>query len=234
MHRILVVEDDPEVNRLLCELLHRNGYETRSVECGLDALYALESETADLVLLDLMLPDVDGEDVLNTLRMRENLPVIVISAKGNIQDKVQLLQKGADDYITKPFHTEEVLARIVCCLRRSLQGDKPTVVLQYKTISMNTEEKTASISGTSLNLTVTEYQMLEVLLGAPKKTFSKKQLFELVWREPYCYREDAVNTHMSNLRKKLRQAGAGDCIRTVFGLGYRLCIEEEDENGTGI
>lgn len=230
MYHILVVEDDQEINRLLCHLLEQNNYCPIPALNGLEALQTLEQETVDLILLDLMLPGLHGEQLLAEIRRAGTVPVIIVSAKTNMEGKVELLRQGADDYITKPFHTGEVLARIQACLRRALRDNAPPAVLHTHGLTLDTCAKAASVEGHTVPLTAKEYKLLETLALNPHMTFSKRQLFEAAWHEPYL-NGNALNTHISNLRKKLKAKGA-DCIETIFGIGYKL--REEEHHGNGI
>lgn len=230
MYHILVVEDDQEINRLLCRLLEQNNYCPIPALNGLEALQTLEQETVDLILLDLMLPGLHGEQLLAEIRRAGTVPVIIVSAKTNMEGKVELLRQGADDYITKPFHAGEVLARIQACLRRALRDNVPPAVLHTHGLTLDTCAKAASVEGHTVPLTAKEYKLLETLALNPHMTFSKRQLFEAAWHEPYL-NGDALNTHISNLRKKLKAKGA-DCIETIFGIGYKL--REEEHHGNGI
>ncbi len=230
MYHILVVEDDQEINRLLCRLLEQNNYCPIPALNGLEALQTVEQETVDLILLDLMLPGLHGEQLLAEIRRAGTVPVIIVSAKTNMEGKVELLRQGADDYITKPFHTGEVLARIQACLRRALRDNAPPAVLHTHGLTLDTCAKAASVEGHTVPLTAKEYKLLETLALNPHMTFSKRQLFEAAWHEPYL-NGNALNTHISNLRKKLKAKGA-DCIETIFGIGYKL--REEEHHGNGI
>lgn len=230
MYHILVVEDDQEINRLLCRLLEQNNYCPIPALNGLEALQTLEQETVDLILLDLMLPGLHGEQLLAEIRRAGTVPVIIVSAKTNMEGKVELLRQGADDYITKPFYTGEILARIQACLRRALRDNVPPAVLHTHGLTLDTCAKAASVEGHTVPLTAKEYKLLETLALNPHMTFSKRQLFEAAWHEPYL-NGDALNTHISNLRKKLKAKGA-DCIETIFGIGYKL--REEEHHGNGI
>lgn len=230
MYHILVVEDDQEINRLLCRLLEQNNYCPIPALNGLEALQTLEQETVDLILLDLMLPGLHGEQLLAEIRRAGTVPVIIVSAKTNMEGKVELLRQGADDYITKPFHAGEVLARIQACLRRALRDNVPPAVLHTHGLTLDTCAKAASVEGHTVPLTAKEYKLLETLALNPHMTFSKRQLFEAAWHEPYL-NGNALNTHISNLRKKLKAKGA-DCIETIFGIGYKL--REEEHHGNGI
>jgi len=223
MDKVLVVEDDVEINKLLSDMLRQNRFETLSVYNGLDIFKALGQDTIRLILLDLMLPDFTGEQVLANIRTFSTVPIIVVSAKAGISDKVGLLRSGADDYITKPFHVEEVMARVESCIRRSEKRVSNLNPIIYKSLLLDASSKSAQIKGIALNLTATEYRLLETFVLNPDTTFSKKQLFEMIWQERYMYNNDIINTHVCNLRKKLKSLDSqNDYIETVFGIGYRL------------
>ena len=183
MYHILVVEDDQEINRLLCHLLEQNNYCPIPALNGLEALQTLEQETVDLILLDLMLPGLHGEQLLAEIRRAGTVPVIIVSAKTNMEGKVELLRQGADDYITKPFHTGEVQARIQACLRRALRDNAPPAVLHTHGLTLDTCAKAASVEGHTVPLTAKEYKLLETLALNPHMTFSKRQLFEAAWQD---------------------------------------------------
>lgn len=232
MFNILIVEDDHEINRLLCCLLTQNEYHPISAFDGLGALQTLEQKTVDLVLLDLMLPGLAGEQLLAEVRAARDVPIIIVSAKTNMEGKVELLKQGADDYITKPFHTGEVLARIQSCLRRVGKDSVLLAPLRVHNLSLDMQSKAATLCGHLISLTAKEYRLLETLMLNPYTTFSKRQLFEAAWHEPYLG-GDVINTHISNLRKKLKALdGSFDYIETVFGIGYKL--RKEDCNADGI
>ncbi len=222
---ILVVEDDNDINRLLCRLIKNNGYEPQGAYSGTEAMLYLRQGDWQMVLLDLNLPGLNGEEILAAIREKGDIPIIVISARMDKETKINVLRAGADDYITKPFDLDEVAARIATNLRRSkgvAMGQK-TLQLSYKEICLNTDTKEVSVKGTPLALTVREYGILELLLTYPKKIFSKANLFESVWGEDYMGDENTVNVHMSNLRSKLSKAnGEEEYIETIWGMGYRL------------
>ena len=221
--KIFIVEDDKEINDLLAEYLISKGYEVRSLYDGRKVVETMEQEKADMVLLDIMLPYKSGDSILEEIRKTSMLPVIILSAKDTTQNKVDLLRLGADDYITKPFDMEEVLARIESALRRSGFQAGGTAVPEYKGLKIDPENKTVSLDGTELSLTAKEYAILELLLKYPQKVFSKANLFESVWGEEYIAEDNALNVHISNLRNKLKVIRPGqDYIDTVWGIGFRL------------
>ena len=227
MSKILVVEDDKEINRLVCEYLSDNGYETLSAENGLDAVRLIrDTESLDMAILDLMLPFQSGDAVLKKVREFSDMPIIIVSAKSMVQSKVDAIRMGADDYITKPFDIDELLARVEAVLRRSSGGGKSSAVkseLSYKNLILDRNGKTAAVSGTPLTLTSKEFAILELLLLNPTKLFTKSNLFESVWNEPYFNDDTTIKVHMSNLRSKIKKLDADEeYIKTVWGMGYKL------------
>lgn len=224
--KILIIEDDREINHLLVRFLEENGYNVISAFTGIDGLNLGKDPTLDLILLDLMLPYKSGDEVIREIRKFSNIPIIIISAKDLTQVKVDLLYLGADDYITKPFDLDEVLARIQRNIRRSKLSspmNKPVFIYSYKDIILNTENKSILINEENLILTAKEYEILELLIKNPNKIFSKANLFESVWEEEYYSNDNTLNVHMSKLRKKLNSISPDrEYIETVWGLGYRL------------
>lgn len=221
MAKIIVVEDDKEINRLLCDILSKDQYECVSEYSGTQALETMRSSSFDMVLLDLMLPGVTGKELLRELRRFSAVPVIIISAKDETTVKVDMLRTGADDYITKPFDNGEVLARVESTLRRSRGYASP--LLTAGPLEFDTQRNVCTVSGEPVSLTGTEMKILRLLLENPKKLFTKANLFTSVWDEPYRYDDDAVNTHISNLRRKLKAACPDrEFIETVWGIGYKL------------
>lgn len=221
MERILIIEDEKDVNQLLAQTLQGNGYETVSVRNGLDGISALQSQRFDLVLLDLMLPFKSGDEVLKEIRKDSDIPVIVISAKDLVGTKIDLLTLGADDYITKPFDLREVTARVISNLRRNHKKEQ-NKQLSYKELTLDTESKTLAVNGAALELTAKEYGIMELFLQSPSKVFSKSYLYETIWGYEYLGDENVIKTHISNLRSKLKNYSETEYIETVWGLGYRL------------
>lgn len=224
--KILIVEDDKEINRLLCEYLQSRNYEVINTANGLSALTMLRDRSdIALVLLDLMLPLHSGDVVLKKLREFSEVPVIVLSAKDMVQTKIDLIRMGADDYMTKPFDLDEVEARIEAVLRRLGESAKADgrEKLQYKELIMDCRAKRVTVKGNVVALTSKEYGLLELLLRNPTKLFSKANLFESVWNEPYFNEDSTLKVHMSNLRSKIKQyAHDEEYIETIWRMGYRL------------
>ncbi|MFD1176716.1 response regulator transcription factor [Paenibacillus puldeungensis] len=221
MVNILVVEDDKEINNLLCNILSENKYNCVSEYSGKSACEALKTNTFDMVLLDLMLPGITGEELLKNYRRFSNAPVIIISAKDETAVKVDMLRTGADDYITKPFDNEEVVARVESHLRRS-RGYTSSLLVAGP-LEFDTETNCCEVSGQPVALTGTEMKILKLFMENPQKLFTKANLFTSVWNEEYSYDDNAVNTHISNLRRKLKSVCPDvEFIETVWGIGYKL------------
>ncbi|MEO4055064.1 response regulator transcription factor [Solibacillus sp. CAU 1738] len=223
--KILVIEDDNDINQLLCSIIKNSGYIPQPAFSGTEAMIYLDQQEWDMVLLDLMLPGMNGEEILVKISEQSHVPVIIISAKMELQTKIDALRTGADDYITKPFDIEEVSARIDSHLRRLRQISKPVLnkVLRYKDLCIDTDSKEVSVNGTEILLTAREYAILTLLMSSPKKVFTKANLFESVWNEEYHGDDNTINVHLSNIRSKLASANPNEeYIETIWGMGYRL------------
>lgn len=220
---ILVVEDDNDINQLLCRII-KNQHHPQPAYSGTEAMIYLEQQNWDLVLLDLMLPGMAGEEILARIAQKGSTPVIIISAKTEKETKISSLRSGADDFISKPFDVDEVSARIDSLLRRTKHNvEAPQKALTHKDIHLDPETKTVMANGHNITLTTREYKILYLLMASPNKVFSKANLFESVWSEPYHGDDNTVNVHMSNLRNKLREANPDiEYIDTIWGMGYRM------------
>lgn len=223
---ILIVEDDNDINHMLCELLHNQGYETSSAFSGTEALLYIERETPAAVILDLMLPGMTGEELLARIKeIDEGISVIISSAKDDVHTRVELLRAGADDYVVKPFDTEELLARLEAVLRRNGRGNSGDNAesLTYKDIVMEPEDFRITVSGEEVALTRREYLILELLIRNPGKVFTKNNIYESVWNEEYLGEDNAVNVHISNIRQKLAKVNSEETyIQTVWGIGFKM------------
>ena len=214
---IAVIDDDLHINNMLCELLSREGYKVIRAFSGGEALAVLEETTPDLILLDLMMPGLSGEQVLPRIR---DIPVIVMSAKVDVGSKVQLLMSGAADYITKPFDTKELLARIQVQLRRSRQVTAD--ILEYGGLTLDAELHEAKFGENAVKLTKTEFAILKILMQNPKQVITKSQILDRISADtPDCV-ESSLKVHVSNLRKKLRDASGLDFIEAVWGIGFKM------------
>ncbi len=217
MKTIAIIDDDIYIGDMLEDLLHREGYATLRAYSGTEALYLLENHRPDLVLLDLMLPGLSGEEVLSHI---EGVPVLVLSAKADVAGKVRLLLDGAADYITKPFDPNELLARIVVALRKSA-GEK-TGILEHDGLRLDTNSHELSAQGAPVKLTKTEFAILKLLLQNPEKAIAKSVLLERIALDTPDCTESSLKQHVSNLRKKLREASGRNYIEAVWGIGFRL------------
>ena len=252
MPNILIVEDDININNLLCEVLMKAGYTCEQAFSGTEAklLLNIKEKAYTLVLLDLMLPGASGEEVLKEIRKQGRLPVIVLTAKDSIDDKIGVLTDGADDYITKPFEIREVLARIQVQLRHievetkgaaevetKVEAEAETEVktkagiqegqgsgrLEFRDMVLTRSTFEVSIGGRVLpKITKQEFAILELLLKNPKQVFSKEDIFEYAWDEPYMGETKTLDVHISNIRKKIKTVTPDEYIETIWGIGYRL------------
>lgn len=223
MSEILVIEDDREIRKILVQCLEKAGYKVSEEGDGNRAEIAMKNGRYDLILLDLMLPGLSGEYLINEFRKYSDTPVIIISAKSAMETKLETLRLGADDYITKPFDIDEVLVRIQVVLRRtnsSGMGD----VLKTGKITLYRDENRVEVDGEQLSLTLKETKLLEMFMANPSKTFTKANLYEQVWEDVYYYEDNTINVHISNLRNKLKKASGTDVIETVWGIGYKLKV----------
>lgn len=223
MNNILIVEDNHDINQLLAETLHEAGFETESAFDGLSGLKASQNEKFSLIIMDIMLPYISGDEILKKIRASSDIPVIVISAKDMVSTKIDLLKMGADDYITKPFDLGEVVARVENVLRRSGKPLLSSCVIRYKDVTLDCSDKRITVNNIEIKCTAKETMILEILMKNPDKVFTKSNLYESVWHEDYIGDENVVKTHISNLRSKLERANPNEqYIETVWGLGYRL------------
>lgn len=229
-NRILIVEDDTDINNLIAAVLKREDYETVQSFSGTEALLRLEMEAFRLIILDLMLPGINGEELLQNIRgkMDSEIPVLVLSAKASLSDKVSLLISGADDYMTKPFEPEELAARVFACLRRVEKGKdavsgKEKAALIYKNLCLFPESRRVTVNAKELTLTPHEYEILQILMQTPDRVFSREALYEQVWKGGYYGEDNTVNVHVSNLRKKIGAADGGEeYIKTIWGIGFKM------------
>jgi len=226
MDTILIIEDNKDVNLMLAEALTDAGYTVKSVFTGIDGINGIKDHAYDLILLDIMLPYKSGDEILKEMRQFSEIPVIVISAKDMVGTKIDLLKLGADDYITKPFDLGEVVARVESNLRRFHKQIQENKLFQYKDLVLDDNAKHVTVGDIEIELTAKEYMILELLIKQRGKVFTKANLYESVWKENYLGDDNAVKTHVSNLRNKLKKTNANnEYIETVWGLGYRLYKE---------
>lgn len=247
MAKILIIEDDTDINNLLARIMGRQGHEAVQAFSGTEGKLRLEMGQYDLMLLDLMLPGMMGEELIREIRRTDpDLPIIVLSAKSALEDRVSVLELGADDYLVKPFAVEEVAARVAGALRRSARAQELTgqvqqaegemcgqsvtagqtadtgQLLQFKDLILDIDRREVRVRGKLLNLTAHEYDILHILMQEPGKVYSRERLYELVWQGGYYGEDNTVNVHVSNLRKKIAAVDPTEYIATVWGIGFRM------------
>lgn len=224
--RVLVIEDDADAAGVLEAYLKRENYDVAVAGDGLAGLEKVRSWKPDLILLDVMLPGMNGTEVLSTLRRTSDTPVIMVTAMGDAPDRIGALRYGADDYVVKPYNPGEVVARVQAVLRRAAPKSRQADILRWQGLEVDTESLTATITEPSgltktLELTPTEFALLVILMGAPTRPFTRQQLLERCLPESEAL-ERVVDTHVYNLRKKLESAGIPNVLINVRGIGYRF------------
>ena len=221
MKNIFIIDDDIDIGNMLEETLIKEGYRVSRAYSGTEALFVLRSAKPDLVLLDLMLPGLNGEEVLSQIR---GMPVIVVSAKIDIDNKVALLLGGAVDYVTKPFNMKELLARISVHLRnRASISD--SFVLTFDDMILNMDTHIVSIDNVEIKLTRTEYAILKILMQNPLQVLTKSLLLDRISEDTPDCTESSLKMHISNLRKKLRGVNGKEYIEAVWGIGFKMKTE---------
>lgn len=226
MHTILICDDEKDIRGVLKIYLTEAGYRPLEAKDGLECLDILKEEAVDLILLDVMMPIMDGFSTLDVIRRTSSVPVILLTAKSEDMDKIEGLNLGADDYVTKPFNSMELLARVRAVLRRfarqSEQKDSPSV-LTIGGIEMNDEQKTVTCEGESVSVTPKEYDILRLLMQNPGKVFSSQEIYQLVWQDIPLGPEGTVAVHIRHLREKLEINPAEPrYIKVVWGKGYKM------------
>lgn len=231
MIKILIAEDDREINQLITKYLGKEGYSTHSVFNGKDAAEYMANQDCQLVILDLMLPKMDGQEVLREIRKQSTVPVIILSAKDREMDKILGLELGADDYITKPFTIGELAARVKAQLRRSTKWSADTSladteIIRHGDVELNTKTYEVTVAGQAKSLTAKEFAILKLFMDNPTRVFTKTQIFENVWHEDSLSDDNTVMVHINRLRAKIEADPANPVyIQTVWGFGYKLGVE---------
>lgn len=225
MPRILLIEDDTDINNAVCEYLTRQGCRCRQAFSGTEGLLYWRQEGADLLVVDLMLPGLNGQGLLAEVRRTAAVPVIVLSARTAVQDRVELLRLGADDYLTKPFSLEELWLRIGVQLRHvgaaRPAGEDTAPTIRYKDWEIDPEKRSLVAAGQPVELTLHEFEIVALLASRPQKVFTRQEIFEQVWNQTYFVEDKTINVHISNIRAKLRPTGTDGYIRTVWGIGFK-------------
>jgi len=231
--KILVVEDEREIGLLLKKYLEAENYDVVCAEDGKKGLKIFNDDLFDLVISDIMMPEMDGIDLCKAIRKTSNVPIMFLTAKDDEVDKLLGLMHGADDYITKPFSIKEVVARVKAMLRRYLelsQGVIPVSILEGQGMSIDFSNNTVKKHGEEINLRTKEYEILELLAKQPDKVFSKGQIFEKVWGSEYLGDDNTVMVHIRRIRNKLEDdPNEPKYIRTVWGLGYKFTLKDDSD-----
>ncbi len=219
MKTILIVEDDIDIHNLIKKFLEKHQYKILDAYSGTESLLIIEKEQVDLILLDLMLPGLNGEEIVKKIK---DIPIIVISAKISPDDKVNVLLNGANDYITKPFNKDELLARIKVQLRINT-NNKDNDIIKYKNMILNTCNYSVYIGENKLPLTKTEYAIIKQLLLRKGQSITKTKLLEMITTDTEDCDENSLKVHISNIRKKIRQITDEEYIESVWGIGFKMC-----------
>jgi two-component system, OmpR family, KDP operon response regulator KdpE len=224
---ILVVDDEPGILRAVRTVLDRRGFQVHEAESGMEALDSYKKQRPDLILLDLGLPDIEGLEVIRQVRATSNVPIVVLSVREAEQDKVRALDLGADDYLTKPFGIEELLARIRVALRHGLvAGSGTTAVYRTGDLEVDLEHRMVRVDGRQVHLTPTEYELLKAFVTHPNKVFTDRMLLQQVWGSEYGSEGHYLHVYMARLRKKLEKDPQNPrYLLTEPGVGYRLLAE---------
>ncbi len=225
--RVLIVEDDDNINNLIREALSKHGLNPVQAFSGTEGLAMFKSDKFDLVLLDLMMPGMTGEELTRRIREVSQVPVIIVSAKSHVDSKVNLLTSGADDFIGKPFELKELIARVDVQLRKSANSGQDAASSEAKAISfmdleLDPETYSVTVKGSDIGLTRQEFKIMELFLKFPGKVFSKREIYEYAWNDVYIGEDKTINVHISNIRTKIKKLTEDEYIDTIWGVGFRL------------
>ena len=221
--QILVIEDDTDINNLIADALDKAGYACTQAFSGTEGLQDAGSETFSLITLDLTLPGMDGAALLPLLKEKQAAPVMIVSARDSLEEKVSLLTAGADDYLTKPFEIRELVARAGVLLRRYSGSEANAGFLSYRDLTLQPDSFSAAIGNRKLSLTRQEFKILELMLqNPPGHIYSKRSFYEYAWGDGYIGEDKTINVHISNIRKKIKEITDAEYIETVWGIGFRL------------
>jgi two-component system, OmpR family, response regulator ResD len=223
MNKILIVDDEAQMRKLVKLYLLQEGYQVEEAEDGHEAIDMLRKEDYNLMILDVMMPMMDGWETIKHVRKISDLPIIMLTAKSTVQDKVTGLSTGADDYLVKPFDEAELLVRIKALLRRAGQSNSEESVLKYQGMVIDLTAREAMYEGTRINLTQTEFDILSALIEHRGKVLSREQLVDMIWGIEFMGEDRTVDSHIKNLREKLQKAEVDKSIvKTIWGIGYKM------------
>lgn len=221
MKNILVIEDSLDISNLIKEALDKYGYTCTQAFSGTEGMLQIERNTYSLVILDLMLPGITGEEFLKDFLREDDIPVLVVSAKESIDSRVKCLELGADDYLVKPFDIKELKARVDALLRRYNRNTTETII-NHKLLKLHKSLFDISIKEEFLNLTKQEYKIIKLLMENPNKVFTKQDIYEYAWEDYYIGEDKTINVHISNIRRKIKDFTDEEIIETVWGIGFKL------------
>ena len=222
--RVLIVDDDPHIREIIAFALEKEGMTTTMAADGAEALKLFEQRAPDFIVLDVGMPEMDGLEVCRRIRAASECPILFLSARDEEIDRIIGLEMGGDDYVTKPFSPRELVARVKAISKRATisplaDNDR---VLEYGIVKLNTERRSSHVAGTSIELTETEFDMLAVLMRRPGVVFDRNAILDQAWGDNIHVSDRTIDSHMRNLRSKLKKAGCADAIRTVRGVGFQL------------
>lgn len=222
MVNILIIEDNLEINNLIKETLDKSGYSCTQAFSGTEGLLHIKIQDYSLIILDLMLPGLTGEEFIKKSIELNHVPILVVSAKTSIDSRVDCLSLGADDYLVKPFDIKELKARVDALIRRSGINITNDDNINFKGITLDKDLFDIKIDGKFLNLTKQEYKIIKLLMGNPNKVFTKQDIYEYAWDDYYMGEDKTINVHISNIRKKIKEIIEEEIIETVWGIGFKL------------
>ena len=225
--RVLIVEDDENINNLLREALTKHGLNCTQAFSGTEGLIVFKNDKFDLVLLDLMMPGMDGQTLTQRIREVSSVPIIIVSAKSSVDSKVDLLTSGADDFVGKPCELKELIARVDVQLRHNENEEgkdeiEHAKVMQFKDLELDGDKYSVTVKGNDIGLTRQEFKILELFLKYPGKVFSKREIYEYAWNDVYIGEDKTINVHISNIRTKIKKYSEDEYIDTIWGVGFRL------------
>lgn len=221
MNNILIIEDNAEINNLIKEALGRENYICTQAFSGTEGLLHIKTSDYSLIILDLMLPGISGEEFIQKALEIKDTPILVVSAKSSIESKIKLLGLGADDYLVKPFDIKELKARVSAILRRTVRDTKEKDNT-FKNIKLKKELFDIEVKGNLLNLTKIEFKIMELLMENSNKVFTKEDIYEKAWGDYYMGEDKTINVHISNIRRKIKEYTEDEIIETILGIGFKL------------
>lgn len=225
MRHILIVDDDREIVQLIAIYLQNESFKVSRAFNGEEALYIMETEKVDLVILDVMMPKIDGMEVCRTIRAKNHVPILMISAKSEDIDKITGLMSGADDYLTKPFNPLELAARVKTLIRRAYlyqEEQREDEIIKLGSLEVNKTYHKVTVNGQAISLTAKEFDILYMMASNLGRVFSSEEIFEQIWKDRYFQANNTVMVHISNLREKLEKALGYKLIKTIWGVGYKI------------